>query len=71
MLKKTPGLRRLAAIRALALGIGANTAIFPCLNGVILRPLEYPKPWQLMKIATTFGSGTSSAVSAPVPRVGA
>ena len=62
MLAKNPGFS-IAAIAALALGIGANTAIFTVVNTVLLKPLTYPDPDRMVQFMNTYPEGSDPGAS--------
>ena len=64
MLLKTPGFTTVAII-ALALGIGANSAIFSVVNAVLLRPLPFNDPDRLAWVSERMPKGDFDAIPAP------
>jgi putative ABC transport system permease protein len=63
-LRRSPGFT-VAAVATLALGLGANTAIFSIVNAVLLRPLPYESPNRIVTLEELAPSGQLEPVSGP------
>lgn len=64
MLAKNPGFTAVAVL-TLALGIGANTALFSVMNGVLLNPLRYWEPERLVALYSRTAQFSKSSISYP------
>src|SRR6202020_2400829 len=64
ILIKSPGFTVIAVL-ALALGIGANTAIFSVIDKVLLAPLPFPESERIMRVERKFPNGNGTSISIP------
>jgi len=66
MFAKNPGFT-LAAVLSIALGAGANVAMFSAADGLLLRPLPVPRPGEIVVVGTDFTALNFSSVSSSYP----
>jgi predicted permease len=68
MLRRNPGFT-VVAILTLVLGIGANVAIFTVVHGVLLQPLPFPQPEQLVRVYDDIRSSNTHDIGMSVPEL--
>jgi hypothetical protein len=68
--KKSPGFAA-AVILTLALGMGANAAVFSVINAVLFKPLAYPEPDRIVMLMNTLHGQIIPSPGATLPKIAA